>query len=256
MWARLLFGCLVAAICMQEITNAQDKEDPFGVPGAVDDDPFAKKSDTPKVVEKSPFWVGEPLKFGRLKKVDVRLLEKPIEEIDFAVIQVGDRDPTNFLDNGPPTRLTPFIEKAEITYALADEPLKVGAKVYRDRKYVVKEIPEAIQGLSYLQTRAAHKAIVDSRYAILLSTEKPTWVFLVIDERAFSTYKELGAPGWLKEYSPTEFKIATDDPIMTEGASGYRVFAKKVTAGKFALGAPALEVQFNSMYFAFFAEAE
>ncbi len=255
MFARLLIGCLLAAICIQGVSNAQEKEDPFGVPGPGGDDPFATERGAPKAVEKSPFWEAEPLKFEKLKKIDVRLVETPNEAIDFAVIQIGESNPANYLDDGKPSNVSAFLEKATIPYAIGDEPLKVGSKVYRDRKYVIQEIPEILRGLTHLQTRAAHKAIVDSRYSIVLSTEKPTWVFLAIDERAFSNYSSLGTPGWFKEYSPTELKIVTDDPIMA-GYSAYKVFAKKVAPGKFVLGAPALEVRRHSMYFAFFAEAE
>lgn len=211
-----------------------------------------------KPLEKFPFWKNKLVKIPALKKIDVKLLETPNEEIDFAVIQVGGQNSVNFLDGNTTSRISSFLEKAEIPYALADEPLKVGSKVFRDRKYVVTELPDALKGLSHLQTRAAHKAIVDARYAILLETEieteKPIWVFLAIDQRAIGNYTALGTPGWLKEYSPTEYRIVTDDPIMAASQSGFQIYAKKVLPGKFTLGAPGLEVRYHSMYFAFFGE--
>src|SRR6187401_2007209 len=133
MRAGLLICCWLAGMCIPMQLFGQN--DRFGSP----DDA------APKILEKSPFWVGEPLKFQKLKKVDVRLLEKPNEEIDFAVIQVGASDPVNYLDDARPSNVSAFVEKAEITYAIGDEPLEIGSKVYRDRKYVIQELPELLK---------------------------------------------------------------------------------------------------------------
>lgn len=231
---RLAFAfCLAAPMITAPLYAQQD----FEVPG-----PLAAPA---KPLEKSPFWKSKPLKLPALKKGEVKLLETPNEEIDFAIIQVGE---------GKTKYVGPYLEEAEIPYALSKEPLKVGSKVYSDRKYVITELPESLKGLSHLQTSANHKAVVDARYAILLETEKPIWVFLAIDDRAITNYTALSTPAWLKEYTPTEYKITTDDPLMAETKSNFQIYARKVPPGKFTLGPAALEVRGSSMYFAFFGE--
>ena len=149
----------------------------------------------------------------------------------------------------------PYLEEAVTPYALSKEPLMVGSKVFSDRKYVITELPEALKDLPHLLTCATHKAVVDARYAILLETEKPIWVFLAIDDRAIKNYTALSTPSWLKEYSPTDYKITTDDPLMAKTQSRFQIYARKVPPGKFTLGPAALEMTGSSMYFAFFATA-
>lgn len=65
-----------------------------------------------------------------------------------------------------------------------------------------------------------------------------------------------GVPGWLQEFAPTGQKLRTDDPLMADAKVGYLVFAKKVVAGRIALGPPCMDVDSNAMYFAFFAAAD
>ena len=111
-------------------------------------------------------------------------------------------------------------------------------------------------GLPLLQTKMQHKAVLDGRFAVLLSAAKPCWVFVAVDERAFEIYKEHGVPAWLQEFTPTGHRLATDTGHGRENA-GYQVFVKKASAGRIALGPPCNWVaSANTMYFAFFAEAK
>src|SRR5262249_42497632 len=123
-----------------------------------------------------------------------------------------------------------------------------------DRKYRIEKLPSIFRGLTLVQTKAGHKAIVDHDYAIALSVEKPSFVFLAIDERAIDIYKQFGVPAWLQQFAPTGHKIAADDPWMKSSNAGYAVFVRKTGPGPVVLGPPCLSLS-NAMYFAFFAEA-
>lgn len=223
---------------------------------AIAQTPYTHPELTKKLKGEDLFWKGEPIKLPKLKAAKIKLIGKPNLEIDYAVVEIGERDPTNFLDKTTVPAFVPLVDNTSEPYAVAKEPLNVGGKVYGDRTYLLKELPDQLKGLTLLQTRAAHKAIVDARYAIVVQTEKPVWVFVALDDRGLLTYESLGVPGWLKEFSPTGLKIHTDDTRMQASNSGYQIVARRAGPGKVVLGAPAVEVGYNSMYFAFFGEEQ
>jgi hypothetical protein len=187
------------------------------------------------------------------KPVKVDLFEIPEDVQDFAVLKMNGEDGKNYVALNP--ALATF-QGGDVGYRLVNDGLKVGALPYGDRKYSIQTLPSELTGLPLLVTKMAHKGIADSRYAIGLSCEKPCYVFVALDERALETFKKIGAPAWLQEYSPTDWRIETDDPLMSESKVGYVVFGRKAPAGRILLGAPAMDTNLNAMYFAFFAEAK
>jgi hypothetical protein len=145
-----------------------------------------------------------------------------------------------------------FIASKDKGYRIRHGELRGGALPYGDRTYAIRGIPDALAGLTLLQTRMGDKAISDGRYAIVLSVAKPCFVFLAIDERAIQRYSAVGTPQWLDEYSPTGHALVTDEPLMADVGAVYRVFARRVPAGRVVLGPACMDPNNNAMYFAFF----
>jgi hypothetical protein len=187
------------------------------------------------------------------KPVKVDLYAIPEDVQDFAVLKMNGEDGKNYVATNP--TLVGF-QGGDVGYRLINDGLKVGALPYGDRKYSIQTLPNELTGLPMLNTKMAHKGIADARFAIGLSCDKPCYVFVALDERAIETFKKIGAPAWLQEYSPTDWRIETDDPVMSDNKAGYIVFGRKVPAGRILLGAPAMDTNLNAMYFAFFAEAK
>jgi hypothetical protein len=210
------------------------------------DEPAAGKADT-------PFWLAPKVTLD-LSPAAVTLASAPDDSRPFALLQVGDIDPRTFVVGNP--KSVPFLTRDDAGYGVIPGGLKVGALLYGDRKYKVRNLPAALSGLTLLRTRMGHKAVLDGRFAIILSSPKPCYVLVALDERALEIYKQHGAPGWLQEFAPTGHKIETDDPLMTDANAGYLVFARKTPRGRIALGPPCMDVDSNAMYFAFFAEAK
>jgi hypothetical protein len=210
------------------------------------DEPVGEKKDT-------PFWLAPKIELN-IAPVAVTLTSVPDDTVGFGMLQVGTVDPRTFVVSNPAA--APFVKADDAGYAVIPGGLKVGAAVYGDRTYAIRTLPPALQGLPLLRSRAAHKPIMDGRFAIVVSAAKPCYVMVAIDERAIEIYKQHGIPGWLQEYAPTGHKIETDDPLMTQAQAGYQIFARKAAAGRIALGPPCMDVSHNSMYFAFFAEAK
>jgi hypothetical protein len=145
------------------------------------------------------------------------------------------------------------MKTAEQGYTLLQAGLDAGVMPYTDRTYKIRELQDELSGLTLLQTKMADKGFVDGRFSIVLSTEKPCYVFVAIDERAIAQYRNPGIPAWLREFSVTDHRIATDEPIMKQQGAQYHVFVKKTLPGRIALGPPCCIPR--CMYFAFFAEA-
>lgn len=203
-----------------------------------------------------PFWLAPKvdLDLRSLSPAPVKLVAGPDGSRMFALLQTGDDAPSaNYVPSNP--NLEPFVPKEDTGYRVVAGGLKEGALPYGDRKYKIQKLDAAFSGLTLLQTKNGHKAIVDGRYSVILSAAKPCYVFVAVDERALETYKKHGTPSWLQEFAPTGHKLATDDPIMADAAASYLVFVRKTPAGRIALGPPGMDVDYNAMYFAFFAEA-
>ncbi len=184
----------------------------------------------------------------------VRLVATPATNVtNFATFRhEGNVAPVDYV---PPSSLTrPYVTSAKEEFELIEAGLKEGVSPYTDRKYRITELPEALRGLTLLRTKMGHKAIVDARYAIVLSSHKPCLVFVAVDERAIDIYKKIGAPSWLEEFSPTGLRIRTDDPIMARAGKAYAVFVRKVAEGRIAFGPYATPPAQTAMYFAFLAE--
>lgn len=202
------------------------------------------------------FWLASKadLDLERLAPVGVKLLAAPGDASRFALLKTADFDPSDNFVPGRPD-LIPYIADEDTRYRIEPEGLKVGARTYGDRKYKLRQVPEALRGLTLLQTKMGHKSVVDGRYSVILSVAAPCYVFVAVDERALETYRTHGAPSWLQEYAPTGLKLATDDVVMAQSGASFLVFVRKALAGRVALGPPSLDEDTNAMYFAFFAAA-
>jgi len=205
--------------------------------------------------EYTPFWLTPKvdLDLNSLSPAAVKLVKGPESFRKFALLQTGENAPSS---NYVPGGLESFVPSEDTGYHVVDSGLKEGAQPYGDRKYKFKKLDAPFTGLTLLQTKMGHKAILDGRYSIVLSAAKPCYVLVAIDERALDTYKKHGTPAWLEEFMPTGHKLATDEPIMNQMGASYLVFVKQVAAGRIVLGPPCLDVDINSMYFAFFAQAQ
>jgi hypothetical protein len=190
----------------------------------------------------TPFWLlpKVELDLRGLLPADIKLVAAPDLSRQFALLQVGNDDPRNYVSR---------VAGADAGYRVVAEGLKVGASTYVDRTFSIAQLPEEFTGLTLLQTVLQHKPVVDGRFAIDLATAKPCLVFVAVDENALETYKLHGVPAWLQEYAPTGHQVVTD-------RANYPVFVKQALAGRIALGAPCMNATANAMYFAFFAEAK
>jgi len=201
-----------------------------------------------------PFWLvpHADLDLRSLSPAPVVLVTGPDTRRAFSLLQTGPDVPAAVYVPSNPLSV-PFINLEDSGYRIVPEGLKEGATPYGDRKYKINKLPASLAGLTMLQTKMAHKTVLDGRYSIVVSTEKPCLVFVALDERAIDIYKQHGAPAWLQEYSPTGHKLATDDPIMAQTSSEYLVLARKSPGGRIVFGPPSLDGDWNAMYFAFFA---
>jgi hypothetical protein len=200
-----------------------------------------------------PFWSTARIDLGPLPlfPTTVELLSPSNGPRGSARGRAGNLAPdAGYVPTNP--RAVPFIASKATGYRIRQGGLRAGAPPYGDRTYSIRGIPDALSGLTLLQTGMGHKAITDLRYAIVVSVAKPCYVFLAIDDRAIRRYGALGTPSWLEEYSPTGYAITTDEPLMADVGAVYRVFARKVSAGRVVLGPPCMDPDSNAMYFAFF----
>jgi len=217
---------------------------------------FSAQAVEPAADKEIPFWqlpIAD-LDLRSLSPAPVVLVAAPDMRRGLVLLQTGpDIPPLNFVPSNP--ELLPFVPPQDSGYQVVPRGLKVDAVPFGDRSYKIDKLPPAFAGLTLLQTKMGHKAVVDGRYSIVVSSAKPCLVFVVIDERALETYKEHGVPAWLQEYSPTGHKIKSDEPVMAQAGAEYLVFVRKSPGGRIVFGPPGMDIQFNSMYFAFFGEA-
>ena len=207
----------------------------------------------PVEAKELPLW--QPPMVEHFQAADVKLIARPETSRHFALQQVAGEVPdANYVPTNPTA--TPYIADEDLGYRLVEEGLKKGVRCYGDRKYAINNVDEVLSGLTLLQTKMGNKSIADAKYSIVLSVDKPSYVFIALDERVLETYQQNGLPSWLQEYARTPFTISTDDPIMSRDHKAYLVFVRKVPAGRIALGPPCMGTEFNAMYFAFFADAE
>jgi hypothetical protein len=190
----------------------------------------------------TPFWLlpKSELDPRRLVPADVKLISAPDLSREFALLQVGNDDPRNYVSR---------VSGTDRGYRLVPGGLKVGASTYVDRTFSIAQLPEEFAGLTLLQTVLQHKPVVDERFVIELATAKPCWVFVAVDENALATYQQHGVPAWLQEYAPIGRQIVSD-------RANYPVFVKQAFPGRIALGPPCMDANANAMYFAFFSEAK
>lgn len=204
--------------------------------------------------EATPFWLTPKVKLDitSLSPAKIKLVKGPESVRKFALLQTGEYTPSsNYIPSDPN-----WISSEDTGYHVVEGGLKLGARPYGDRKYKLNKLEAPLKGLTLLQTKMGHKTILDGRYSIVLSTTKPCYIFVVIDERALKTYKEHGTPAWLEEYKPTSYKLTTDESVMNYVGASYLVFVKQVAEGRIVLGPPCMDGPSNSMYFAFFAQAQ
>lgn len=201
----------------------------------------------------APFWLAPKFEIGQrsLTPAEVKLVAPPDTSRNLSILRLGSAS-ANYVPGNP--ALAVFLPKEDTGYQIVAGGLKVEARLYGDRLFKVDKLDPPFAGLTLLQTKNGHKAILDTRYSIILSAAKPCLVFVGLDEAALETYKEYGVPGWLQEFAPTGHKLTTDNPIMNATEVGYLIFVKKVPAGRIVLGPPCMDADNNCMYFAFFAE--
>jgi hypothetical protein len=183
-----------------------------------------------------------------LRPAEVQLAREPDLAKEFATLQLEDGPaPKDYA-----TDHKPFMKEGKATCHLIHGGLKKGTAYYTDRVYRINLVPQALEGLTLLQTRNGHKCIVDGRYAIVVVSDEPCYCFVALDERAAAVYQEHGMPSWLEEFTLTKYRITTDDAFMEGADTGYIVLAKYAPAGRIALGPHAGHPLDTSMYFAFF----
>ncbi|HMC11770.1 MAG TPA: hypothetical protein VKH44_10785 [Pirellulaceae bacterium] len=228
-WGISLFGVALLCISVQAIE-----------PGAEKDLPFWQLPKT-------------NVDLRSLSPAEVKLVAGPDMGRGLILLQTGEvAPPADFVPGNE--ELKPFLPEKDSGYMVIPKGLKVGAVTFGDRKYKIEKLPPAFAGLTLLQTKAGHKAVIDANYAIVVSAAKPCLVFVALDQRVMDTYTQHGTPGWLQEFAPTDEKIKTDDPIMAQTGAEFLVFVRKSAGGRIVLGPPAMDISFNSMYFAFFGE--
>lgn len=204
-----------------------------------------------------PFWLvpKSEVPLQSLSPADVTLVAGPDMQRGLIVLQTGEEAPP--VDFKPESdQLKAFLPPKDSGYQLVAKGLNVGAVPFGDRKYKIEKLPAEFTGLTMLQTKMGNKGIMDATYAIIVSAAKPCLVFVALDQRVFDTYTMHGTPGWLQEYTPTGLTIKTDDPIMAQTEAEFQVFVRRSAGGRIVFGPPAMDIQFNAMYFAFFGEAK
>lgn len=205
-----------------------------------------------------PFWQlpRTTLDLKALTPAAIKFVAGPEIHRGLAVLQTSEEaPPVDFVPSANPD-LQPFLPQEDAGYQVVANALKVGAAPFGDRGYRIEKLPPAFARLTLLRTKMGHKAIVDGRYAIVVSAAKPCLVFVALDQRVLDTYGQHGTPAWLQEFVPTGEKIKTDDPIMAQTDAEFHVFVRQAAPGRIVFGPPAMDIQYNAMYFAFFGEGK
>lgn len=209
----------------------------------------------PAAVNGVPFWQlpKATVDLRSLSPSEVTLVSGPALRRGLIVLQTGaEAPPVDFVPNNP--ELKPFVPANDRGYQIIAKGLNIGSFPFGDRNYKIEKLPPNFAGLTLLQTKMGHKAIADATYATVVSATNPCLVFVALDQRVLDTYTQHGTPSWLQEYSPTGQQIKTDDAIMSQTGAEYLVFVRQSAGGRIVLGPPAMDIEFNSMYFAFFGE--
>jgi hypothetical protein len=218
---------------------------------------ISAQSAQPDAAKDVPFWQlpKANIELRSLSPAAVTLVAGPDAQRGFILLQTGDAPPVaDFVPDI--AELKAFLPAKDSGYKVIEKGLNVGAVTFGDRNYKIEKLPPTLAGLTLLQTKAGHKAIIDANYSIVVSSAKPCLVFLALDQRVIDTYTQHGTPGWLGEYAPTAERIKTDDPIMAQTGAEFLVFVRKSAGGRIVLGPPAMDISMNSMYFAFFGEQQ
>jgi hypothetical protein len=202
------------------------------------------------VAEKSetPFWLlpQTDLDLPSLAPVPIALIALPDKTRPLALLQTGNRAPKADFFPG-----NPAITRQDPGYRVIPGGLKVGAQPFGDRPLVIDELPAAFSGLTLLQTKMGHKAVMDGRFSIILSVPEPCYVFVALSEQTLTTYEQHGVPSWLREFIPTEHRL------MAGQKTEFLVFVKQAPAGRIVLGPPCMDGEdIDAGYFAFFAGAK
>lgn len=197
--------------------------------------------------EVPPQWINNKpqITFDSLSAVSVKVSSAPRSD------EFGNFGP------GVPN-LDPYLQAQASSYQIAPGGLKLKAMPYTDRKYEILELPSSLGGATLVQTRNGHKGVTDGRFAIVLAVDQPAFLFLAVDERMVRIWGREGAPEWVRDFSPTGYRIVTDDPTMHE-LRPYQVAAKKIAAGEVRLGPPWTQrqrVPAHSMYFVFLGRGQ
>jgi hypothetical protein len=204
-----------------------------------------------------PFWeqAKSTIDLKSLSPADVKFISGPDTQRGLILLQTGAEAPTtDFVPTRPELRA--LVAEKDSGYQVIPHGLNIGALPFGDRKYKIAKLPSIFAGLTLLQTKMGHKAVVDANYSVTVEATKQCLVFLALDQRVIETYKEHGTPGWLQEYTPTGESIRTDEPVMAEVDAAFQVYVRKSAGGRIVFGPPSMDVQYNAMYFAFFGEAK
>ena len=218
---------------------------------------FAALAAEPGADKGEQFWLlpKSEVSLQSLSPANVTLVARPDMQRGMIVLQTGaEAPPVDFRPESD--QLKAFLPPKDVGYQLIAKGLNVGAVPFGDRKYKIEKLPSEFTGLTMLQTKMGNKGIADATYAIIVSATKPCLVFVALDQRVIDTYTMHGTPGWLQEYAPTGLTIKTDDPIMAETDAVFQVFVRRSADGRIVFGPPAMDIQFNAMYFAFFGEVK
>ena len=165
----------------------------------------------PKTSIPNPAYSPAEIDLISLPRVDVALSTFVADD---GTVATRDYKPINPL-------LVPLIQNATLHYQVIEGGLKPGALPYSDRKFMLTKIPDALRGLTLLQTRNSDKGIVDSRFSIVLRNHKPMYLFVAFLDETLDTYERTGLPSWLEGFEATEYVIETDIPVPR---GGYKVF--------------------------------
>jgi WD40 repeat protein/serine/threonine protein kinase len=196
----------------------------------------------------TPFWLlpRTALDLGSLAPAPVGLIAGPDETHPLALLQTGNRVPE--ADYFPADA---SLAPQNSGYRVVPGGLKRGAQPFGDRPFKIDDLPAAFSGLTLLQTKMGHKAVLDGRFSIILSALQPCYVFVALSEKSLATYEQQGAPSWLHEFTPTGHRIGAGQN------SEYLVFVKQAPAGRIVFGPPCMDGESGDAgYFAFFSGAK
>ena len=184
---------------------------------------------------------GEKLSVGSLEALEVKLVAAP--------------DSGGFEEYHPEAEIYQNrVRKSDKGYSLITGGMRQGEMVYSDRSFRLKNIPEALRGLTMLQTMNGHKQAEDSNFRIKIQCIQAGYVFAAVDPRMLIYWGANTIPEWIKGYRATDFRITSDDPDTGDFGWNYLVVGKEVTAGEVILGPP-MGTGGSSMYFAFFGKS-